>query len=906
MQHTGKSMATECPKCKTKNPETQKFCGDCGTQLLPLEEISVSVTNTLETPIKKLEIGSLFAERYKILEELGKGGMGEVYKVRDQKLDEEMALKLLKPEIAADQSIIERFKNELKLARRIAHRNVCKMHDFHEEEETPYITMEYVEGENLKSYIRKKRKLPEKEALSIAKQVCEGLAEAHELGIVHRDLKPQNIMMDGKGTAKVMDFGIACSVEAPGVTRTGMIIGTPNYISPEQAEGEKADQRSDIYSLGVILYEMVTGSVPFKGNTALSVALKHKVKLPSDPRKHNTEVSEDLSRLILICLEKNRARRYQRAEDLLSDLRNIEEGFPLGARIRPRRERLITTLIQKKILFPAAALLVLAVIIPVLFLPRGSSLDPNRVVVAVFENQTGDPKLDPLGRMAAERITQGLSQAGIVYVVPLPQAEAFEAVKEIKDPVRALARKNGAGKLVSGVYYLQEENIVLHAQIIDIQEGKLLSALDPVSGPVDEPEKAIESLGQRAMGVLASYLHPKVSRHVNLGEKPPTYEAYLEYLDGDQAYYLNEFRKAIEYYSRAMDLDPDFILPMTWTVWAYLSLGEYAEIEPLLRKLDKIRDKLDPIHRHQLDYFRALLHGDNETAYNAIYKAEIAKKRERIGYMVAAAANRINRPKEAVKILKKIDPEFGNVRRWVGFWSLFTTAHHMLGNHKEELKEARRGRKYHPQRLEALGNELRALAALGRIKEVNKLIDESLTMPPQKRSPGRCMLTAARELRAHGYRQASLQVLEGALKWLETRPKEESETKIHRTRLALMFYEAERWEEAHDIFKALHQEFPDEMDYLGWLGVLAARKDDKEEALRISNILERIDRPYIFGEHTYWQARIASLLGEKEKAVRLLREALAQGVYYTSLHPEMDFEPLQDYPPFSELIKPKG
>jgi len=200
---------------------------------------------------------------------------------------------------------------------------------------------------------------------------------------------------------------------------------------------------------------------------------------------------------------------------------------------------------------------------------------------------------------------------------------------------------------------------------------------------------------------------------------------------------------------------------------------------------------------------------------------------------------------------------------------------------------------------------MRALPALGRIKEVNKLIDESVTLPPQQGNPVQHMLLAARELRAHGYRQASLKVIERAYKWLESRP-EESESRSHRNALVSALYIAERWEEAHSIVEALHKEFPDGIVYLGYLGSLAARRGDKEEAHRISILLENMDRPYIFNAHTFWRARIASLLGDKENAVRLLREALALGVYYTALHPMMDFEPLQDYPPFQELIKPKG
>ena len=899
----------KCPKCQTDNPETAKYCFSCATPFPLSEGISVTATKTLEIPMKELEIGTTFARKYQILDEIGKGGMGVVYKTLDKEINEDIAIKILKSEISQDNAIIERFRNELKIARRISHKNVCRMYDLNKEEGTYYITMEYVPGEDLKDVIRREDKLSPEKAINIAKQLCEGLVEAHRLGVVHRDLKPQNIMIDAEGEAKIMDFGIARSVETPGVTRTGIIIGTPDYISPEQAEGEEADQRSDIYSLGVVLFEMVTGQVPFKGDTALSVALKHKSQLPLDPRKLNPEVSDDLSRLILICMEKDRERRYQTAMDLLIDLRNIQEGLPLGTKIRPRRRSLLASMIRKKLFIPAVAILVVSAIVLVLFLPRGPSLDPNRVVVAVFENQTGDPKLDPVGRMAADWITQGLSQTGVVYVSALRQAEVFEAVKKSKDYIRSLAEEAGAGKVISGSYYLQEENIVLHAQIIDAQRGKILGALDPVSGPVDNPVKAIESLRQRAIGVLASYFDERISQFIDLGMKLPTYEAYREYLDGDQAFNRKEYRKAIEYYSRAIDLDPDFMLPIIWTGWAYLNLGEYAELATLVRKLDKSRDTLDPVHRHRLDYFGARLRGDNEEAYNALRQATIAKRGTKIGYLVAMAANSINRPKEAVEILEKADPEregYEVLKKKVGFWGYFTTAHHMLGNHKQELKQARRGRKYHPEKLEALRYELRALAALGRIKEVNRLIDESLTLPPQQGSPVQCILDAGRELRAHGYRQASLQVLERAVKWLESRAKEESETEIHRYRLALVLYETERWEEAQDIFEALHEEFPDEIDYLGFLGVSAARKGDKEEALRISSLLENIDRPYIFGSHTFWRVRISSLLGEKENAVRLLREALAQGVSYTALHPRMDFEPLQDYPPFKELIKPKG
>ncbi|NIM91850.1 MAG: protein kinase [Candidatus Aminicenantes bacterium] len=354
----------KCPKCEFENPDDVHFCGNCGDQIIPSKEKDFSQTETLRTPMRELIIGSTFAGRYQIIEELGRGGMGILYKVIDKKIEEKVALKLLRPEIASDKKTIERFRNELKFARKISHRNVCRMYDLSEEEGTQYITMEYISGEDLKSSIRRMEQLTIGKAISIAKQVCEGLAEAHRLGVIHRDLKPRNIMIDREGNARIMDFGIARSMGTEGITDAGVMIGTPEYMSPEQVEGKDIDHRTDVYSLGVILYEMLTGVVPFEGDTPLNIAMKIKTEIPEEPRKLNAQIPEELNNVILKCMEKDREKRYQSVEELFAELRRIEKRIPTTERLFPGRgipaEKRAPSK-SKKVLVPA--LVVVAVVI---------------------------------------------------------------------------------------------------------------------------------------------------------------------------------------------------------------------------------------------------------------------------------------------------------------------------------------------------------------------------------------------------------------------------------------------------------------------------------------------------------------------------------------------------------------
>ncbi|MGD1211999.1 MAG: serine/threonine-protein kinase [Candidatus Acidiferrales bacterium] len=261
------------------------------------------------------------SQRYDILAEAGHGSMGNVYKARDRETGEIVALKLLKPEIASDQAMMERFKNELLFARKITHKNVCRVHEFNRIGGIAYTSMEFVEGESLRSVLDRFGGLPPRKAVDLVLQICSGLKEAHAQGIVHRDLKPENVMIDAQGNVKIMDFGIARSMEA--VTRlTGSILGTPAYMAPEQVAGKPVDYRTDIYSLGLMMYEIFTGQQAFRADNAVAVALKQMRESPTPPHEVDPTVPVSIERAILRCIEKEPAKRFQSIAELGDALRS--------------------------------------------------------------------------------------------------------------------------------------------------------------------------------------------------------------------------------------------------------------------------------------------------------------------------------------------------------------------------------------------------------------------------------------------------------------------------------------------------------------------------------------------------------------------------------------------------------
>jgi serine/threonine-protein kinase len=285
---------------------------------------SITSTGTLAA----LGPGSVIANRYEVQSVLGTGGMGVVLKAHDRQLDEVVALKMLKNEVfAQDPAALERFKQELKLARRITHRHVVRTYDYSELDNYYMISMEYVKGITLKQLVRQRGMLPLKIGLQVGKQICAALDAAHEKGVVHRDIKPQNILLESTGDVKIMDFGIARLEEMKGMTSTGTVMGTPDYMSPEQAQGMELDHRTDIYSTGVVLFEVFCGRLPFQADSALAVLNKHIRENPPNPSGLNPQIPPQLEKILLKALAKNTAQRYQKISELYSELDHLSASM---------------------------------------------------------------------------------------------------------------------------------------------------------------------------------------------------------------------------------------------------------------------------------------------------------------------------------------------------------------------------------------------------------------------------------------------------------------------------------------------------------------------------------------------------------------------------------------------------
>jgi len=637
-------------------------------------------TRDAQKPIKELSRGSTLAGRYEIIEELGKGGMGNVYRVLDKKINEEVALKLIKPAIATDEKIIERFRNELKFARKITHKNVCRMYDLNEEEEILYITMEYVVGDDLKSIIRMMGQLNPRKAIYIAKQICEGLTEAHSLGIVHRDLKPRNIMIDKEGDARIMDFGIASSHKTKGITATGDMIGTPEYISPEQAEGKEADPRSDIYSLGIIIFEMVTGRIPFKGDTSLSIALKHKTETPPDPRDFNTQIPVELSCLILKCMEKDKEKRYQGSEELFSDLNKIEKEILTKDKIISKRKPRIG--IQRKpfltFLLPGAFLVAAIVIFGYLFLDRiletGGMKWRNSIAVLPFEDTSQNEDQGPFCEEMTMAVIIKLSSCERLKVIP------YRTMSRYKDKVksnREIGKELDIKTIVVPYLKKEDEEIHISAQLINANQDFVIKSFE-----YDEKFENVFEVQDKLSQDIADALDlPFIEERLKVFKQrePKNTEAYEYYMKGkhfDRKYQNSngskDFEAALQNYGKAIEIEKDFAL-------AYWGLGniyqarfvnedKWMDFELMVKNYMKAYQINQDLAEANVGLGWACFYkGDWDEAFKYYKRAlELEPTNPEVNYYVAGFFWDIGLYHKAIKfysIAMKIDPVYKEYRR---------------------------------------------------------------------------------------------------------------------------------------------------------------------------------------------------------------------------------------------------
>jgi len=568
-------MGIRCAECQSENPEDTLFCGKCGTKFPFSEDVALAHTKTLQTPVKYLIKGTTFAGRYEIIEELGRGGMGVVYKAQDTKLKRTVALKFLPAELTHIAEVKDRFMREAQAAAALDHPHICTVYEFDEAEERTFISMAYIEGQSLKKKIES-GPFEIYEALRIAIQAAEGLQEAHKKGVVHRDIKSANIMVTEKDQAKIMDFGLARVTGTTLVTKEGMTMGTIAYMSPEQARGEKVDHRTDIWSFGVVLYEMFSGQLPFKGERDQAVIYSILNEQPRPITDLRLEIPMSIEQVVAKALEKNQDERYQNIDELLDDLRSISEGIePEGIRTRLWKAKLLKR--KRAIIYGGLAgfLIIMTVIVLSLFTGRADAIDS--IAVLPLENLTGDPEQEFFVDSATDELIGQLAQIGALRVISRRSVMQYKGVEK---PLPEIARELKVDAVVEGTVLRVGDSVRIRVQLIEaLPEERNLWVqtydrdMTDVLVMYKEMARAIADktrvkLTPQEEAQLAS------TRQVN----PEAYEAYIK---GRFHYYkLNpqDIELALQYFELALEKDPNYALAYAGIASVWVGLQQQGEV----------------------------------------------------------------------------------------------------------------------------------------------------------------------------------------------------------------------------------------------------------------------------------------------------------------------------------------
>jgi TolB-like protein/predicted Ser/Thr protein kinase len=550
---------------------------------------------------------------YKILEKLGEGGMGVVYKAQDTKLDRIVALKFLPKHLLCDESAKTRFAHEAKAASALDHQNIATIYEIDEAEGECFISMVYIEGKSIKELIKEKT-LSIEGILDISIQIAEGLNVAHKKGIVHRDIKSDNLMLTEEGLVKIMDFGLAKLKGVTKLTTTGATLGTLQYMSPEQAQGIEVDQRSDIFSFGVVLYEMITGQLPFKGEHEAAIIYSIINETPEPLARYKANVPEGLQRIVDKTLEKDRNIRYQSAAEIIADLKGLQKETTAGVFAKPKK-KLLPFIIPVSIVF--ALVLLFLILKPFKFevVPEKRAVaKENRLAIMYFDNLADPEDTQRLGEIATNLLITDLSESQYLDVVSSQRLYDIlkllgrEGEKKIdRNVATEVATKAGSRWMLLGSILQVEPQIVITSQLVEVESGSAIAS-QRITGEADDNvftlvDKLTVEIKKDLSLPSAAQEEPDRPVADVTTHSPEAYRYYLEGVDYSNKVY---FKEAEESFKKALEYDSTFAM-------AYYRRAYYTpdlEQKKILAKAVKYSGKVSQKEKHYIKSLEAKISGN--------------------------------------------------------------------------------------------------------------------------------------------------------------------------------------------------------------------------------------------------------------------------------------------------------